>query len=437
MPGIIVATSLSKKKNMHPRNVVALCLLLCASPRAALAFDPLNTLQWPSSGFYPAYPVETEQRAVRYNVSAGVLHDSNLFRLSDNANASAILGTARRSENVAHVGAGVTGDLPSNGQNFLFDARVDDYQYDHFGGLDYAGYNAGAAWKWRSGEQWSGSVGARSRLYQASFTELQAPIKDLITENSLSASANYALSARWRARGGFDVVDYQHGNAAFNVLDTNVVSFTAGVDYVTPAENSAGAQVKYSEGRYPNSQPVLATLVDNRYQELETSAVAHWNVTGKSLLDGRLGYTNRRYENISARDFSGLTGRADWNWFVGAKTVLGFAAWREVKSYEDVAASYVVTKGVGFGPGWAPTSKLVFQARLLHENLDFRGDPGIALGATPERQDRFRGVRLAAGYTPTRNIEVSLGLDKGKRDSNTLGRDYDYSAASANVRLGF
>jgi len=32
-------------------------------------------------------------------------------------------------------------------------------------------------------------------------------------------------------------------------------------------------------------------------------------------------------------------------------------------------------------------------------------------------------------------VQVGLGLDRGNRESNTLGRNYNYTAAMANIRV--
>jgi len=198
-----------------------------------------------------------------------------------------------------------------------------------------------------------------------------------------------------------------------------------------------GGQFKYSEGDYPNRQVVPGGTVDNNFKEYEASAVAHWAVTGKSGLDGRLGYTSRRHDQVTQRDFDGVTGKLAYDWFVAAKTILNFSVWREIRSIEDVSASYVLSEGWGIGPSWAPTSKLVFQAKYVREDRDYRGDPGFVLAGTAPREDTFRGLNLAAGYSPRRNIELGVAIETGDRSSNTAGRDYDYNAVSANARLRF
>jgi exopolysaccharide biosynthesis operon protein EpsL len=413
---------------MKVRKALAAALLL-GIPALAPAFEALDGLYWPSTGRFPAYPIEDEARRLHVYGAAGLMRDDNLFRVPD--------GAGPQSVSVRRVGLGLRARIPISRQRLLVDAAAYDYDYSRFHGLDHVAYRGAVNWQWLAGDRWRGELGYRKRRYQSGFEELRAPVQDLVTEDHLFAGAAYGLTARLRARGLAEYSEYNHDNVARNALDFRVTSGTLGLDYVTPEGSSAGGQVKLSDGTYPNRQVLAAAAVDNSFRELETSAVVHWIVTGKSNLDARLGYTSRKHDQAPARDFSGLTGRLGWDWFVGAKTLLNFAVWREVRAFEDVSASYVVSRGAGFGPAWAPTSKIVLQARLLREDRDFRGDPGISLSGNPQRKDQFTGLRFAAGYAPTRNVELSAGFDTGKRDSNLTGVDYDYNAVSANVKVGF
>lgn len=420
------------------RGKTIVIIALACSPSFTSAFQTIEEIQWPDSGRFPAYPQDPpDGRNVRFSVFGGAMHDSNLFRLSDSTDPLTAIGSTKRSDTITRFGAGLKGDIPVSRQRILLEAQFERRNFDHFGFLDHNAYRLGAGWKWAAGPQWSGDIGAGRRRYLASLSELQAPVKDLITENRAYASAGYRFTPRWRVRGGLEAYDWEHGDPGRVTLDNRTGAATVGLDYVTPANNSVGGQFKYSEGDYPNRQVVPGGTVDNNFQEYETSAVAHWAVTGKSALDGRLGYTSRRHDQVAQRDFDGVTGKLSYDWFVAAKTILNFSAWREIRSIEDVSASYVLSEGWGLGPSWAPTSKVVFQAKYVREDRDYRGDPGFALAGTPQREDEFRGISVAAGYTPRRNLEFAVAVDRGVRDSSVFGRNYDYNAVSANARLRF
>ncbi|MBI3916645.1 MAG: outer membrane beta-barrel protein [Betaproteobacteria bacterium] len=418
------------------RRTIAAIVILCF-PQAASGLQNLDEMYWPEEGKFPAYPLEPDERRVRFSVFGGAYRDSNPFRLSDGTNPLPTIGSTEKSDTVGRLGVGLNANLPISRQRLLFDVRVEGHDYRRFDVLDHTAYRGSATWKWQAGNQWSGDAGYSRRRFLSSLAEIQAPIKDMITEDRAFASAGYLFTPRWKIRGALDWTKWDHDEATRQALDARILSGTLGLDYVTPPGNSVGGQVKYSDGDFPNREVVAGSTVDNTYKETEVSGVVHWMVTGKSTFDGRLGYTWREHDQVSQRDFDGVTGRASYDWFVAPKTRLNFAAWREIRSTEDVSASYILGQGWGFGPAWAPTSKLVFQAKYIREDRDYEGDPGFILAGTSQREDTFRGINLGAGYTPRRDIHLSISAETGKRDSNIFGRDYDYTAVSANARVRF
>lgn len=415
-------------------------LALAWLPTAAAAYQTTDQVMWPAQGIYPAYPAEEQApaRPVQFFVSGGLYHDSNLFRLSDGANTQALLGTSQRSDNIRRFGVGLKADLPISRQHLLFDARVDDFHYSTFGFLDHSQYSASATWKWQAGSRWNGDLGYARQRFLSGFGLLQLPQKNLVTESHAYASVNRLLTPRWRARGALDRSSYDYSNLAaatgalsgatpVSALD-RATSLTLGGDYLTPPGNSVGAQVKLTDGRYVN--PPGVSGLDNRYRETEVSGVADWHATGKSRFIGRLGYTDRRHDQVSARNFHGVTARLDYDWITGAKTLLNFAGWRELEAVESSLASYALSEGLSFGPHWAPTFRTVVQAHLFRVRRDY-------LGSSPERVDTVRGANVTFGYNPRRTMRFSLGLERGSQSSNIPNADYDYDLVSANARFSF
>jgi exopolysaccharide biosynthesis operon protein EpsL len=419
------------------RRIIMIAMALFSFPAFVSAFQTTDDILWPAEGAFPAYPRETDERPVQFSVSGGLYRDNNIFRLSDGTDPLTTIGSTSRSDTVRRVGVGLKVDRPVSRQRLLVNVRIDDYDFRRFGVLDHIAYRADAAWKWQLGNQWSGDIGYARRRFLASLAEIQRPVKDLITEDRVFAGAGYLVTPRWRVRGGLDWVKWNHSDETRAELDARIASGTIGFDYVTPANNSIGGQFKYSRGDFPNRELVAGSFIDNRYEEYETSAVINWMPAAKSTLNARLGYTSRRHDQVPQRDFDGVTGRLDLVWTPAPKTLLNLAAWREIRSIEDVAASYVLSRGFSFGPDWAPTAALVFQAKYLRETREFQGDPGFVLLAGPQREDTFRGIRLAAGYNPRRNLDFALALERGDRDSNVAGRDYDFNRVSANARFRF
>ncbi|HEX6003481.1 MAG TPA: XrtB/PEP-CTERM-associated polysaccharide biosynthesis outer membrane protein EpsL [Burkholderiales bacterium] len=405
-----------------------------------------DDLRWPDDGHYPGYPQEPDPRTVHFAVEGGVTHDDNIFRFSDS---TAVPAGVSKSDTIYRVGARLRANIPVSQQRIVVDARVDNYTFDNNSRLDHVNYRAGAAWNWQVGPLVSGDLGYRRRRYLGDLGEIQAPLKDMITEDRIFASGGVLVTPRWRVRAAGDWFKWEHGAATRDELDLRVTSGTIGLDYVTPANNSLGLQFKQSHGDYANREILASgTTVGNDYDESETSAVARWNITAKSVINARLGYTKREHDEVPSRDFGGMTGRLSVDWDAGAKTLINAVVWREIRSVlefgtlEQAASSYILSSGVSIGPSWAPTSKLVFQAALLHEKREYKGDPGPAFNVFPgaagvRREDTLNGYRLAAGYAPIRSVRLSLSYDRGERDSNFAPFEYTFNRVSANGEFRF
>lgn len=402
----------------------------------AFALETLDEIYWPETGRFPAYPYEPDERGIRFFVNAGIDHDTNVFRLADTTGPVATLGSPDKEDTIYRYGAGVRATARSGRQAFVLNLDAEHRNFNEFNQLDHTRYRAAADWRWVAGSRLSGDLGYARRKYLSDLGDIQANVKDMVTEDHAFFSGGYLVTPRWRARGAFDYVRREHGAQVRTPLDARVTSVTGGLDYVTPAGNSIGGQVRVSEGEYPTPQLIGGVPVNNDYEETEASLVVRWMATGKSTFEARAGYTQREHEQVPQRDFDGLTGRLDWDWYVANKTLINVAVWRELNSLDFSDAAYAITRGWGIGPAWAPTVKLVFQARYFDENRDYEGNAALAAGALA-RQDSVRGVSLTAGYTPRRNLQFSLGVERGDRDSNIVGGDFDYTLISGNARLLF
>jgi exopolysaccharide biosynthesis operon protein EpsL len=426
-----------KKTTLH-----AAVLLALAAPGVALAqhFDAVDTIPSATSGRFPAYPVEATRPTEIY-VRGGILRDDNVFRLSNSANASAILGTSDRSETITRAGVGIRHEQRIIGrQSVRLTANIDRYDYKRFTLLNHTEYGFRGEWLWEFTNDLSGTAGFERRHRLVDLAQRQTPVKDMIDEDHAFLTAAYLLGPRVRLRGGLDAARGRHSDAAANAADVRTTTATGAVEYVTPLGNAIGVEGRRTKGNVPLLQAVgpAAVLVDNDFTETEVAGVLTWTATPQLQAVGRLGHTKREHVQFPVRDFSGSTWRATVGWTPFNKTGFDFNLYKEPRTIVDIAASYVIVKGVSFGPRWAPTEKLVFTALLVNEQQDFRGDPTIAVvPGTAERQETVRTVRFGASWEPLRFSQVQLGWDHGKRSSNTALRDYDYDAVMLNLRLAF
>jgi hypothetical protein len=401
--------------------------VLLLTPLCALAFEGVDVLVPASGGIYPAYPSEP-LRPYELWAQFGMMYDSNILRRT----------TGDNKELLTRLGLGGRMDQKVVGrQSVHLEGRVDSYIYNKNSELDNIGYGGVAEWRYEIGNDLSGGIGASRRRFQANLSEIQRAAYDPITETQLNATARYRLGSYLGLRGGVAYLDYNRPSRAFSNTKTALV--TGGIDYMTPLGNVLGVEVSEAKGDAPVNQLVdpLGLFVDNGYRQHDVGIVTTWAVSPFMRVAGRVGRTNRQYTQLPGRDFNGPTWNAMVQWLPTAKTMLTFESSKHVSSIIDIGASHVIVKGISFGPGWAPTAKLNFQARFLRQHQVFGGDPEAALGVTPVREEFVRGYRLGSYWEYNRQVHFTFSLDHGERESNILGRNYRYNAGIAQVRYIF
>ena len=409
------------------RAAVAAVALLAVAP-SVRAFEAVDVLQPSSSGRFPAYAGEPVPLS-EFWVQGGAMVDSNILRRS----------AGSQTEEVMRFGLGGRKDTPVYGRQTLhLEGEVDAYLFNHFSDIDNLAYGGTAQWLWQLGNDLSGTLGVSRRRYQRSLAYLQAPIRDMITETHYVANGIYRLGPSFRARAGADWVRNDLSIGTQNEL--HATTGIVGLDYVSALGNTLGVEYRTTHGNAPVSQVIdpLGVFVDNSFDQHTVALVAGY-VNPFFRLGADVGRTKRSYTQIPGRDFEGTTWRGTADWIVTPKTALGFETWYEPQSIIDIAATHVVSRGVAFGPGWAPTAKLNFSLRAMRERREFSGDPGTVLapGIFPLRLEIIRNIRLGAYWEYNRQIHWTFAVDHGTRESNILGRDYTYNAAIANVKYIF
>jgi hypothetical protein len=402
---------------------------LALAPTAALGFETVDFLPYPSSGAFLAYPNERAY-PLRLWAQVGLMYDSNPFRLSDSTDTQAALGESQRDDLVVRYGTGIGYTARVAGrQSVNLEARVEYYDYQNYSVLDNYAYGLTGEWLWEFTNDVRGTLGVRRDYDPADPGATQRPVNDVVTIDRIYATAVYRFAARWRARVGAEA-EYGERTGDREDVETRGRTWRLGIDYVTPLANAIGVEWRETRGDAPASIPAGAFL-DNEFTEREVALVVTYNPGAQLRLSGRLGHTERTYSELPVEPFEGTTWRAALTWLPEAKLNFVVDAAREPRAVLDVDATHVVETRFGFGPNWAPTAKLVFSARFVRERRQYQSTETTAL---IQRDETLRVLRFGAGWEPMRRIRIGGGLDFGERTANTLGRDYDYYAVMANAR---
>lgn len=392
----------------------------------AHAFDTVDALPWPSAGaFLPAYERDATY-PWGFSAYAGTMYDTNAQRRPDEtADWISRIGIAGRYAARVYGRQSIT--LDGFGEYRKFDELS---QYDHFA------YGLRGRWLWELGNQLSGiaTVSRTHRLVDIAEITGTGTGSPMVTADRLDVGGGYRFHPDWRLTGGAGTGRVVNEGRVTET--THSYGARAGLEYVSPLGNAIGVEARHTQGDAPVEVAGLS-LLGNDYEENEVALTLAYALGATLRVRGRLGQTERSYTEVGEANFTGTTGRAAIEWRPGIKTVLTFEGYREPQPVIDVDALYIDVRGIALGYAWAMTYKLVFSARYLSERRLFKGDVLAAASGAPPRDENVSVIRLGLGWEPERRWQFGSSLDFGRRTSNAIGRDYNYTAVTVNLRYTF
>jgi hypothetical protein len=398
-------------------------VLLAMAPTAALAFETIDSLPWPTRGHFAGYPAEAVHPWGLF-IQGGVMRDSNVLRVP----------VDKRVEWITRVGAGIRSEgLIIGRQRALLEVTGEYYDYARFDVLDHFAHGLRGEWLWEFTNDFSGTLGASRRKRLADIGEIQRAVRDMVTEDRAYGSGAWRVGPSVRLTGGGDVAHIEHSSRG--VRQAWGYGVRGGAEYVTPVGTALGAEYRIARGDAPVVEELgLGAFPANEYEEREAALTASYRLGIDIGLSGRVGRTTRTYTELQGRDFKGTTWRGRGEWRLGPKTNLVGDIYKEPVALVDTTALHVVRRGIGIGPSWAATYKLVFSGRYVWERRLHEGDPEVAIVGAPLRDERYDTIRLGAGWEPQRHVQLGGAFDYGRRDSNVSGRDYGYFQVTLNLR---
>lgn len=369
-------------------------------------------------------------------------YDSNLFRLAEGETTvvvenGVVVPVTRDagSDQYGVLNAGLNMDWRPGRQSIQASASMNLVRFSRYTSLDYDGSDYQLRWNWRLGNHWTGRIGATESVTQTSFNDLSLggglqAINNQVTRDNQFVSAEWQFHPRWNVGLGADGVTVSNSTTQQAPLDYEETSVSASLGYTTPKGSQLRGQVRRAEGEYPNRLPGLS--VERAYTQTEYNLLGDWNVAGKLVTRAKVGYVQR--ENDTAQNgFSSLAGRLSADYVPTGKALLNWAVYRELSNSDDLNASYQLNTGTSLGASWLATSKVTLRASASFENRSFQNDTGLA-----QRDEDTLSGSLSLSYAPVRMATIDVGLQAGRRESNTdvvTVNDFSYSFHSVFVSM--
>lgn len=359
--------------------------------------------------------------------SQRITSEDNVFR-----------NATRESDTFHTTSLGFNLDVPVSRQRFLVGAALHYNRYDKHGALNNTGKEARGIWLWEVGSSLNGRIGhtySESLANFSNFTGLRT--RNLLKVNQTFIDARYLLTPRWRLAGGVTDGEQRNSDAARLANDIDITTAEASVSYVTPAGNSLGIAVRDEDGHLPNRQVVLASLVDNTYEQRSTGLIGEYVISGQSRLTGRIDRVSRDYAQVSQRNYEGTTARAAYDWTPGGRFSLNAVLQKDIAASEDIQTSLVLVKGFILRPTYTWTEKTTLSGVLDYSKRDYLSDPSIPLTGAGSRSDTVRITGITLAYRPLRTVTLLGTWQHEDRSSNLAAADYKANVLSASARIGF
>lgn len=399
-------------------------------------------------------PTAWADEADAFNVIVGqtLTYDDNLFRLSDSVDETVAIGSSRRSDFISTTYGGLTFDKLLSRQKLHADVLWNFNRYSRFSALDYNGLSANANWGWQLGNYLKGTLSYERSRRLIDFGNLtpqdRGRVRDINTYDRLYGNAD------WWFHPSYSVgVGYAHVNSSYSSdlrrsseFDSDAVELNG--KFQPKTGNLIGLTLRQTQGKYPNREVafdpasgLVLGRVDNSYDQTDAEVNGDWRMTGQSRVYGRLGYTSRKHDQLSERDFSGVTARVNYNWAIEGKTAINVVVRREIGGVDDIDAAYVLTDGITLNPVWYPTAKVSLSAKYDWARRRYEGDPfGVLAGSASGlsvRKDTLNTASITATYLPLRSLQLSLTLQRERRTSSREFVDYDDNFASVSAQFTF
>jgi exopolysaccharide biosynthesis operon protein EpsL len=364
----------------------------------------------------------------------GVMHDDNVFRAPDGRESS---------DDITHTAFGLVFDKQYSLQRFKVDAMLTDYRYEKNSYLDYVGKNLGAAWAWQVTPRLHGNLSYRRTEALNSYLDYVAASPD--DRRNIRTNVTRRFDAEWEATPSIHLV----GAVAHTELDNSQLflqedAFTsrtaeAGVKFINAEGNSVTCVGRDIDGKFDRDMnPTL--LTDSGFKQTESECRFSMAVFGKSKVDGRLAYVDRKYDNFSERNFDGVVGNLALTWDMTAKTSLVFRVSRtmnpfiEARSALSSYSSYYESTNYYIGPVWSVTEKTRVSASVGREYRDYAG---MVVNGMPLRDDVINTMKVSVDWSPRDFVNFNLGYSRLSRDSNRAFFDFSAHIVTLSAMFNF
>jgi hypothetical protein len=346
-------------------------------------------------------------------------YDSNVFALQGGY---PLPGTSdyQHSDNLYTYGAAFDANYLWDQQKLFAQLSTTNFRYDHFTQLNHNEYIGDLGWNWKLGSALDGTLEVLRNRTMVPFTSVEDAQFVLQTEQREAAKIGFQFAPDWRIEGSGYYSTYEQ-----LILDAPSIDLTesfgqAALKYVGIAGLSSGLSAGYVVGHYTG----VSAESNFAYRQTNVALVATYEPTGRSTLDGTLGYSNRTSAS-TVNEIAGFTGKIDYKEQLTGKTSYQVEISRVISSYIANVSSEI-DSAAALDVRWQATYRLALEAGYTYTYRDLPGQGNAPLGS--ERVDRLQYASIKAEYKPFRWLSIRPYINLQTRTSNFVGGNFNATA---------
>jgi hypothetical protein len=403
---------------LRPASLLGVVLALLGAGRAHAApfpppFSTLPVLESP--GLHPVLQLQ--------HTCSG-----NLFGLSSGAAAQAAFGDDQLADCWTTAQAGLRYDDGGAVGRLHGHALLDRTVYQHYRALDDTGHDVSLGYDLNHAPQWNLYLGASDTSAQQDLTMLQAPLRDRVHQQVLSAGGAHALAGRVDATADAAWIRIRNDAPSQRPYDMNIAQLRAGPRYTSAAGNTLAFSLGAQQGSYPNASQQVGGTPPVGYRQIDGAARFAWTDDAFWKLGGSFGYLGYRAEGAGVGNFSGLVADLGARRSLTAATALQAALYRKLVPYNTLTTRYQVLTGGQIGLSWQLSAAVDLRADYSLGHADY---PGTS------RRDRIQRAEFVATYQPRPGMQFALRFAHSERSSNALNSSYAHHDVGLLLRQAF
>ena len=369
---------------------------------------------------------------ISFEVSGAVEQHSNIFRVP-----------AGTSDTVLRGLAGIRFERELSLQRLAAYANVQPVKYLNNSNFDYLGYALGATWDWEIGRPVFGQLSGSYLRDQSSFDSIGGALNNLRNLTTLRGLVGLRITQSWAAIAAADYFTLTNSLASQQPGDFDRTGFEAGLRYAPQTATTFDFVYRAESGEYPNRQVfdangnLLPAAVDNAYKQDAVLMRVGYRPSDLTNITGNIGYTKRSYDNLSQRDFGGITAGLDFERPLSGAFLFRASIFRAIDTTELLNANYINATGFAIRPTWTLSSRVALDGLLAYSTRRYEGDPGFVFTGAEVRVDKVNEIGLRVNYELARRVFLFGDLRRLERTSNYPGNDFTDNWFGAGIRALF